>query len=98
MREQSPTNEFTKSFCKPGSSLWVDADWLIHDRLGLLIEKFSHFPIRPIISTESISEANQLERLAELVEKDHAPIFSIDVKGDLILGKTGRSTVSHHWI
>ena len=83
-----PNQRIYKELLQAGFSLWVDADWLIHERLDILIEEFSQLPIRPIISTEAISDAKQLERLDELVKREFAPIFSIDVKGDSILTKS----------
>ncbi len=83
-----PNRRVYKELLQAGFNLWVDADWLSHDRLDILDEEFATYSIRPIVSTEAMSNEAQFERLGKLVEKAGRPIFSIDAKGESIVTRS----------
>jgi phosphoribosylformimino-5-aminoimidazole carboxamide ribotide isomerase len=69
-----------------GFQIWVDADWLSqYDRLDVFKDESQAKSIRPIISTEQISDENQFEQLEKLCREKINPLFSVDLcDGELL--------------
>ena len=71
-----------------GFQIWVDADWLSGpDRLQVLEEESQSKSIRPIISTEQISDKSQFDQLKRLCGKNIEPVFSVDLRDGKLLTK-----------
>jgi phosphoribosylformimino-5-aminoimidazole carboxamide ribotide isomerase len=70
-----------------GFGLWVDANWLsdgcveaITDRMPVLDR------LRVIVSSETMSSADQFSKLGQLLDEGIRPIFSLDLKGQHVIG------------
>ena len=90
----SPNWVVYEDLLRAGFRIWVDADWLTGERLEILAKEFSRQSIRPIVSTESMTDMAQMEQLGNLVANGLSPIFSIDAKGEKVLSKTDSL---HEW-
>lgn len=85
----SPSWEVYRDLMEPGFRLWVDADWLSNESyLKTIQAEFESKQLRPIISSETLEDVRQLSAIADLVSDGWDPIFSLDLDGENVLGKS----------
>ncbi len=71
-----------------GFQIWVDADWLSDDdRLDVFKSESRSKSIRPIISTEQITDENQFMRVERLCRENLQPLFSVGLRDGKLLCK-----------
>lgn len=73
-----------------GFGLWIDADWMAGDRCDQMLEKIQKpEQLRMILSSETLSRADQFETFQKLLDRNIDPIFSLDKKGDSLITQPG---------
>lgn len=65
-----------------GFGLWIDAQWLVNDRLSQIADKIDKRDrLQIILSSEALSSLDQFAKFEELKAMGIDPIFSLDQKG-----------------
>lgn len=83
-----PSWKIYRQLLDVGFQIWVDADWLSDaDRLPVFEQESQARSIRPIISTEQISDESQFEQLKRLCSENFHPVFSVDLRDGKLLSK-----------
>lgn len=73
-----------------GFGLWVDADWTAGDRCQEIADRIDKLDrLKVILSSETISTADQFSKFETLIQNNIQPIFSLDKKGDSIITQPG---------
>ena len=81
-----PSWKIYRQLLDVGFQIWVDADWLSeHDRLQVFEKESQAKSIRPIISTEQISDESQFDQLERLCRENIHPLFSVDLRDGKLL-------------
>ena len=76
-----------------GFGVWVDANWLKNDRFREVKERMPVLDrLRLIVSSETMSDAEQFDVLKEFTAMGVRPVFSLDMKGSDVIG--GSSEIS----
>lgn len=70
-----------------GFSLWVDADWFRGESRLDAFGNESGKSVRPIVSTEQISDWKQFDRLEKLCKDGLDPIFSVDLRNGKVMSR-----------
>ena len=85
----SPNWNVYRELLQPGFDLWLDANWLgAPKHLKTLHSEFLPARVRPIISTETLTDVSQLSVIADLMSDDWEPIFSLDLRDGRVLGQS----------
>ncbi len=85
----SPGWDVYRELLTTGFRLWIDADWLSNEaHLETLQTEFGSTTLRPVFSSETLDDVRQLSVIADLVSDNWDPIFSLDLDGENVLGKS----------
>lgn len=73
-----------------GFGLWIDAQWLVGNRLAQIADKIEKRErLQVILSSEAMSTPDQFSKFEELATIGIEPIFSLDQKGGATITQPG---------